>query len=402
MLQPDLLDEAMQRALTLAKRSPAGDPNPQVGCVMLDPEGRIVAEGWHQGAGTPHAETDALSRVPSAWKDRAKDLTAVVTLEPCNHTGRTGPCSVALAESGIGSVVYGLRDPGTVSGGGAAHLIEAGIEVLGGVRQAEVEAFLAPWFADRAAGTHRAEAESPLAAIRERVATIPPTTSSRPRPRRPRIIVKWAQTLDGRAAAANGTSRWITGPEARADVHKRRAEADAILTGTGTVYADNPALTARDTAGELLVPAAEQPIPVVLGERPIPQHAKIRRHPALAEHELDAPLHLPGRDLEAELSTLARYRIYSVFVEAGPRLINTLLAQGLVDEMLIYIAPALLGGPKASTGNLGITDIADIKRLQVTETVPLGPDLLIRAEWYRGKTFPGPIAGTIRMPKEAS
>ena len=400
MLQPDILDDAMQRALVLAKRSPAGDPNPQVGCVILDPEGRIVAEGWHRGAGTAHAETDALDRVPSSWRERASELTAVVTLEPCNHTGRTGPCSEALLSFGIRAVVYGLRDSGAISAGGAARLIEAGIEVLGGVRSDEVEQFLSPWFDAQKAGTHREEVRSPLAAIRERVSTIPPASSSRPRPRRPRIIVKWAQTLDGRAAAANGTSKWITGPEARADVHHRRAEADAILTGTGTVFADNPTLTARAPSGDLLVPAAEQPIPVVLGQRPIPEHAKIREHPALAEHGLDEPLQLPGNDLETELSTLARYRIYSVFVEAGPRLINTLLSQDLVDEMLIYIAPALLGGPKVSIGHLGIADIADIRRLQVTETVPLGPDLLLRAEWYRGKTFPGPIADTISLPQE--
>src|SRR5690606_15295579 len=203
------------------------------------------------------------------WQERARELTAVVTLEPCNHTGRTGPCAVALARFGIGAVVYGLQDPGPVSAGGAAALLEHGIEVLGGVRADEVRAFLAPWFEARSGGSHGETERSPLAVVRERAQAIP-TGSSRPRPRRPRIIAKWAQTLDGRAAAANGTSRWITGPEARADVHRRRAEADAILTGTGTVLADNPSLTARDGRGKLLVPAAEQPIPVVLGARPIP------------------------------------------------------------------------------------------------------------------------------------
>ncbi|QIM17303.1 hypothetical protein G7067_03685 [Leucobacter insecticola] len=137
----------MRRALVIARRGPAGDINPQVGCVVLDPEGRIVSEGWHRGAGTPHAEVDALSRVPEEWRRRSRELTAVVTLEPCNHTGRTGPCAVALSEFGIGTVVYALSDPGDASSGGAATLRAAGVEVIAGVLPGEARAVIGPWLA---------------------------------------------------------------------------------------------------------------------------------------------------------------------------------------------------------------------------------------------------------------
>lgn len=407
----------MRRALSLARRGPEEDPNPQVGCVICDPEGRIVAEGWHRGAGTVHAEVDALAHLPEAWRERAADLTVVVTLEPCNHTGRTGPCARALAGLRIGSVVYAVDDAGDDSAGGAESLRAAGIPVLGGTLADEARRELAPWrtsdrdedapLRDRVDAPHTAGART--AGHHDHSAAPPerrPSASGpqRARPRRPRIIAKWAQTLDGRAAAENGTSQWITGPEARADVHRRRAEADAILTGTGTVLADDPALTARTPEGGLLVPADEQPIPVVLGNRTLPDAARIRQHPALAAHGLDEPLVVAGDDLEAELSALARYRIYSVFVEAGPRLINSLIAGGLVDELLVYVAPALLGGPKVSIGDLGISDIAEIRRLDVSETVPLGPDLLLKASWHRGSTFPEPIARTFPAtahPREA-
>lgn len=360
------LESAMHRALALARRSPAGDPNPQVGCVLLAPDGRIVAEGWHRGAGTPHAEVDALAQLPAEWRGRGAELTAVVTLEPCNHTGRTGPCAGALAAAGVGAVAYALSDPGAVAGGGAETLRAAGVEVTGGVLTAEARALLAPWLA-------RQEAEAAPAAA----PASPP--SSHPRPR---VIAKWAQTLDGRAAAADGTSQWITGPAARADVHRRRAAADAILIGTGTLIADDPALTARAEPGagpasELLVPAEHQPVPVVVGHRPIPAGARVLAHPALAPRGLTAPIRVSGDDLAADLQTLAERGIGSVFVEGGPAIVSALLAAGLVDELLVYVAPALLGGPKLAIGDLGITTIADIRRLTITDSDRLGDDLLL-------------------------
>ncbi|GMA94340.1 hypothetical protein GCM10025881_11640 [Pseudolysinimonas kribbensis] len=232
---------AMRRALELAELGPLTGGNPRVGCVLLDADGRTVAEGWHRGAGTPHAEIDALAKVGGD----ARGLTAVVTLEPCNHWGRTGPCSIALIGAGISRVVYGVTDPGSHSAGGGARLREAGVEVVGGVRAAEVEELLECWLASERRG-------------------------------RPWVTVKWASTLDGRAAAADGTSRWITGTAARQRVHEERASNDAILVGTGTVLADDPSLTARGDAGELL---SHQPVPVVVGRRPIPDDAALRRHP---------------------------------------------------------------------------------------------------------------------------
>ena len=207
---------AMRRALDLAARGPVG-VNPQVGAVLLAADGTTLAEGWHRGAGTAHAEVDALSHLPAG---AARGATAVVTLEPCNHTGRTGPCAVALIEAGVARVVYALDDPVAVSHGGAETLRAAGVEVEAGVEADAALTLIDPWVTAARLG-------------------------------RPHVTVKWAQSLDGRAAADDGTSQWITGAAARADVHRRRAEADAIVVGTGTVLADDPALTARGPEGPL-------------------------------------------------------------------------------------------------------------------------------------------------------
>ncbi len=361
MLGDELLSSAMRRTLALAGRGPAGDLNPRVGCVLLDPEGRIVAEGWHRGSGTAHAEVDALAHLPAEWRDRGAELTAVVSLEPCNHTGRTGPCARALIDAGIGAVAYGLDDPGDASAGGAATLRAAGVAVRGGLLAGEVRASVEDWLAAQQHAELRAEGTSGIVAVR-----------------RPRVIAKWAQTLDGRAAAADGSSQWITGPAARADVHRRRAEADAILVGTGTLLADDPSLTARDAAGELLVPADSQPVPVVLGHRPIPVGARIDAHPALAARGIDAPIRLDGEHLAEDLASLSEHGIGSVFVEGGPTIVSALLAAGLVDELLVYVAPALLGGPRHAIGDLGVSNMAGILRLATVERIALGPDLLIR------------------------
>ncbi len=360
MLEQSLIEAGMHRALAIAVRGPEPDENPRVGCVLLDSAGRIVSEGWHRGAGTPHAEIDALSRVPAEWQERRSELTAVVTLEPCNHTGRTGPCAVALIDAGIGAVVYALGDPGNASSGGATTLRDAGVPVRGGVLATQARALLSGWLTRHAPSTPHTPGSAPLAP-------------------RPRVTVKWAQTLDGRAAAADGSSQWITGPDARADVHQRRAAADAILVGTGTLLADDPALTARAPGGELLVAAARQPLPVVVGHRGIPAGARVNTHPALAAHGLAAPLQLAGDDLVADLADLAARGIRSVFVEGGPTVASALIAAGLVDEVLVYVAPALLGGPRLALTDLGIADMSGIARLTVTHTAQLGSDLLIQA-----------------------
>lgn len=370
MLERELLDDAMRRALALAHRSPADNPNPQVGCVLLDPDGRIVAEGWHRGAGTPHAEVDALAHLPAEWQQRTRELTAVVTLEPCNHSGRTGPCATALATAGIGAVVYSATDPGAEAGGGAQTLRSAGVAVLGGVHEEAGRALIAPWLACTAHSPAPAPAPTPAPAAARTAAAPTPGL---------RVTVKWAQTLDGRAAAADGTSQWITGPEARADVHRRRAAADAILVGTGTLFADDPTLTARDARGDLLVPAAEQPIPVVLGWREIPAQARVRRHPALTAHGLTAPIHYTGEDLAAHFADLAARGVKRLFIEGGPSVASAVLAAGLADEVLVYIAPALLGGPRLAIHDLDITSMSGITRLELTELTRLGDDVLLTA-----------------------
>lgn len=326
-------DAPMRRALELATRGPLVGGNPQVGCVLLDAEGRIVAEGWHRGAGTPHAEIDALSLVTDA-----AGLTAVVTLEPCNHTGRTGPCTEALIAAGIGKVVFAVPDPGAASGHGAQRLAEAGIPVVHDVLRDEAETLLRPW----------------LEAMRRG---------------RPWTVVKWASTLDGRAAAADGSSQWITGAAARQKVHEQRAQSDAILVGTGTVLADDPSLTARGDGGELM-PA--QPLPVVVGERGIPASAKLREHPR-------GVLETGTRDLAVVFEELHDRGIRRVFVEGGPTLASAVIAAGYADEYAIYLAPALLGGPTFAIGDLGIPSMDAIRRLRIDTVEQLGDDLYLHA-----------------------
>ncbi|WP_345377487.1 bifunctional diaminohydroxyphosphoribosylaminopyrimidine deaminase/5-amino-6-(5-phosphoribosylamino)uracil reductase RibD [Frondihabitans cladoniiphilus] len=325
----------MRHALSLAAHGPVTGVNPRVGCVLMDDEGGVVAEGWHRGAGTPHAEIDALSKLaPGA----AHGLTAVVTLEPCNHHGRTGPCSEALIDAGVARVVYSVSDPGEHSSGGGARLRAAGVEVDEGVLRDEVSAFLRRWL------------------LAEEL-------------KRPFVTVKWASSLDGRAAAADGTSKWITGAAARQHVHEQRAAHDAILVGTGTVLADDPSLTARGDAGELL---PFQPLPVVVGSRPVPADAALRRHPR-------GFVETGSRDLAAVLADLYDREIRSVFVEGGPTVASELIRAGLADDFLIYLAPTLLGGPRTALGDLGVGTISDQRPLHIDSITPLGDDLAILA-----------------------
>ncbi|GAA1691778.1 bifunctional diaminohydroxyphosphoribosylaminopyrimidine deaminase/5-amino-6-(5-phosphoribosylamino)uracil reductase RibD [Microcella alkalica] len=325
------VEAAMSRALSLAEHGPAVGDNPQVGCVLLDGDGTIVAEGWHRGAGTAHAEVDALSKVADA-----RGLTAVVTLEPCNHTGRTGPCALALIEAGVSRVIFALDDPSERADGGAERLRAAGIVAERGPLAHEAEELLRPWLTSARLG-------------------------------RPFVTVKWASTLDGRAAAADGTSQWITGAAARQRVHEQRARHDAIAVGTGTVLADDPSLTARGDAGELL---AHQPVPVVFGRTPVSADAALRRHPA-------GLIEVGHRDLATALPELLSRGIRRLYVEGGPTLASAFLRAGLADEVLVYLAPLLLGGPRTALDDLGVTTMAEAHRLSIRSIESLGDDLLV-------------------------
>ncbi|WP_347756161.1 bifunctional diaminohydroxyphosphoribosylaminopyrimidine deaminase/5-amino-6-(5-phosphoribosylamino)uracil reductase RibD [Agrococcus sp. ProA11] len=322
---------AMARARELAVHGPRGI-NPQVGAVILAPDGRTLAEGYHRGAGTAHAEIDALSQLATG---AARGATAVVTLEPCNHTGRTGPCALALLDAGVARVVYAASDPGERSRGGSARLTGAGVDVAR-LDQSEGEALIADWLFVQRTG-------------------------------RPRVTVKWAQSLDGRAAAADGSSRWITGPEARAHVHRERSAHDAIAVGTGTVLADDPRLTAR-VEGEADAP---QPIPVVFGDRAIPATAALRQNPR--------GVRTAGHDLERELRALAADGIQTLYVEGGPTLASAFIRAGLADRLTVYLAPTLLGGPRTALDDLGVGTIDEQRRLTVSRLEQLGRDLLVEA-----------------------
>lgn len=325
----------MRRALELAESGPARGINPRVGCVILDPDGRVLSEGWHRGAGTAHAECDALSRLTP---EQARGCTVVVTLEPCNHTGLTGPCSQLLIDAEVGLVVYAVADPGQLSRGGARRLESAGIPTVAGVLAGEVTAFLYDWLTAARLG-------------------------------RPFVTLKWASSLDGRIAAADGTSRWITGSKARQRVHEQREASDAIAVGIGTVLADDPSLTARDEAGCLL---PEQPIPVVFGSRAIPEDAAVLRHP-------QRPLVFADHDLTAALAQLRQRGIRRLFVEGGPTLASAFVRAGLVDEYLIYLAPMLLGGGRSALDDVGVTTLGERQELRLVSLRQLGQDLLVVA-----------------------
>jgi diaminohydroxyphosphoribosylaminopyrimidine deaminase/5-amino-6-(5-phosphoribosylamino)uracil reductase len=325
--------EAMERALALAALGLGTvAPNPVVGCVVLDSGGEIVGEGWHQRAGEPHAEALALREAGS----RAVGGTAVVTLEPCAHTGRTGPCVEALIEAGITRVVYAVDDPSPEADGGAERLNAAGLDVEGGVLSAQAAHVNRAW----------------LTSVRKG---------------RPFVTLKLATSLDGQVAAADGSSRWITGPKSRADAHRLRALSDAVLVGTGTVLADDPALTVRDVEGDL---AGRTPLRVVLGRTAIPAGARVADDSA-------PTLHLPTHDLSEAMTTVHEAGVRSVLVEGGPTIAGALLKAGLVDEVVAYIAPVLIGDGKNALAGLTLATIADALRLQEVQVSVLGDDVRI-------------------------
>lgn len=328
-------ERAMRRALELAATPgvPLG-PNPRVGCVLLGPDGTVLAEGFHHGAGTPHAEVEALT----VAGERARGATAVVTLEPCNHTGRTGPCAQALLAAGVVRVVYAQGDANPVAVGGAATLSAGGVDVVGGLLLEEARAVNPAW-------TFAVEHGRPL------------------------VTWKAASTLDGRVAAADGTSRWITSPEARAEVHTLRDEVDAVVVGTGTVLADDPQLTARRGDGGL---RERQPLRVVVGRRDLPLSLRVFDDAA-------ETLVLRTHDPVEVLAALSARDVQHVLLEGGPTLAGAFVRAGLVDRVRWYLAPALLGAGPAALADAGITTIAAALRLQVDDVVQVGPDVRVDA-----------------------
>lgn len=308
--------QAMGLALDKARKGVRG-ANPLVGAVIVDAIGQLLSTGWHRGAGSPHAEADALAKAREAGIN-VRGARMYVTLEPCNHTGRTGPCSIAIAKAGIAEVIYAYADTTEGAAGGATYLRSQGITVRGGVLENEAYALNARWFA---AATGK----------------------------RPFVTAKIASSLDGYIAATDGTSQWITGEEARSDGHTLRARADAIMVGTGTVQADNPQLTARTGTGQL---AEHQPLRVVVGESALLEGS----HLARAVDQGNA-LHYRTRDLTSVLTDLHGRGVRHLMVEGGPALITALIRTNLVDELYWYRAPLLLGAGKPALGYLGITSL---------------------------------------------
>lgn len=352
---------AMRRAVALAARGLGStSPNPVVGCVVLDADGQLAGAGFHQRAGGPHAEVHALREAG----ERARGGTAYVTLEPCNHTGRTGPCAQALVAAGIARVVYAVADPNPQATGGAGTLRAAGVQVEQGLLADEAQAGNAAWLTSVRLG-------------------------------RPYVRWKYAATLDGRIAAADSTSRWITSAEARADVHRLRAEADAVIVGSGTMRADDPHLAVRGTED---TDGVNQPLRVVVdtnaaavkpGARVLDDAAPTLIAVAedadaahLAEAGADVvrlPRAATGLDIHALLAALHTRGVRSVLLEGGPTLAGAFVAAGVVDTVTGYLAPVLLGAGPAALADAGITTITEALRLDVTETVRVGPDLRITA-----------------------
>ncbi|MBI5612056.1 MAG: bifunctional diaminohydroxyphosphoribosylaminopyrimidine deaminase/5-amino-6-(5-phosphoribosylamino)uracil reductase RibD [Gammaproteobacteria bacterium] len=352
----------MARALRLAgKGLHTTDPNPRVGCVVVK-NGEIVGEGWHERAGEPHAEVLAL-RVAGA---RARGATVYVTLEPCCHHGRTPPCSRALIEAGVARVVTAMQDPNPrVAGQGAQHLSDAGIAIEIGLMEAAARA-LNPGFVQRM------------------------------QTGRPYVRVKLAASLDGRTALASGESKWITGAAARHDVQRWRARSSAILTGIGTILADDPSLTVRD-----FDVSGRQPLRVVADSRlRLPATAKLLTAPgatlvatASADADCAAALIAAGAelvrlcgtdgrvDLAALLAHLARREVNELLVEAGASLSGALLDAGLMDELIVYLAPHVLGaGARAMFDTPVLAAMAERTSLTITDVRAFGPDWRIVAK----------------------
>lgn len=331
MTPPGRIDAAMTLAIQASQRvKGATYPNPPVGAVILDADGQVVGVGGTQPVGGPHAEVAALREAG----ERARGGTAVVTLEPCNHHGRTAPCVDALLNAGVASVVYAVSDPNPVASGGAERLRAGGVAVSEGVSAAQVTAGpLREWL-------------------------------HRQRTGRPHVTWKFATSIDGRSAAADGSSQWITSDLARADVHWRRAAADAIVVGTGTVLVDDPTLTARP--GGVL--SEYQPLRVVVGMREISPEANVLNDDSRTTV-------LRTRDPREVIRALADRT--DILLEGGPTLAGAFLQAGLVDRILAYIAPILLGGPITAVDDVGVPSIARALRWRYDAVQRIGNDLLL-------------------------
>ncbi|WP_434442670.1 bifunctional diaminohydroxyphosphoribosylaminopyrimidine deaminase/5-amino-6-(5-phosphoribosylamino)uracil reductase RibD [Lentzea sp. E54] len=326
-------EDAMALAIAESERvRGTTSPNPPVGCVVLDESGKAVGFGATQPPGGPHAEVMALKEAGT----KAQGGTAVVTLEPCSHYGRTPPCTEALIEAGIKHVIHAVSDPDPRAAGGAKVLEEAGLTVESGLMHQEVS-------------------RGPLRAWLHYART-----------GRPHVTWKYAASLDGRIAAADGTSQWISSATSRKEVHDLRAKLDAIIVGSGTVRKDDPALTARDADG---MPLPRQPLPVVVGRGDLPEGAKLQ-HTAL---------HLRTHDPDDVLSALAGQGKVDVLLEGGPTLAGVFWRAGRIDRVLAYIAPALLGNGPAAVLDAGVSTITDAVRLTVEDVTMSGPDLRISA-----------------------
>jgi diaminohydroxyphosphoribosylaminopyrimidine deaminase/5-amino-6-(5-phosphoribosylamino)uracil reductase len=355
--------EFMARALYLARKGLyTTDPNPRVGCVLVK-DGRIIGEGWHKKAGLAHAEVEAIN---NAAEDTT-GATAYVTLEPCSHHGRTPPCCETLVKAGIKRVVAAMQDPNPkVAGNGFAHLKAAGVAVSIGILEEDTRVLNRGFIMRMTEG-------------------------------RPFVRSKLAMSLDGRTAMASGESQWITSPEARADVHKLRAESSAILTGINTVLADDPSLTAR------LDQEVVQPVRVVLDSNlQMPVNARMLTLPGRTLILICTPVrseqveeriqklkdtgaeiyHLPekqGRvDLAEAMKFLAEQEINEVLVEAGALLNGALLNENLVDKWIIYIASKILGDQGRGLFNLpGLDKLSDSKEMKFKDIRQVGKDLKI-------------------------
>ena len=352
----------MARALQLAALGiNTTTPNPRVGCVLVR-DGTIIGEGWHEKAGEPHAEINALRKVDAG---RTAGCTAYVTLEPCSHHGRTPPCAEALISAGIARVVAAMQDPNPlVSGRGLTMLDATGIAVTSGLLEAEARELNIGFVSRMTRG-------------------------------RPWLRLKIAASLDGKTALANGCSQWITGPEARRDGHAWRARSCAMLTGIGTVKDDNPRLTVRD------IPTTRQPLRIVVDSRldispdaailegghcliacAIDNPAKATQLAALGAKVVMLPNAQGKVDLPALLHYLGQRGINEVMAEAGTKLNGSLLREGCVDELLIYQAPVLLGDRARGMADLGeLTELAGARRLTITDRRMLGQDQRIIARF---------------------
>jgi diaminohydroxyphosphoribosylaminopyrimidine deaminase/5-amino-6-(5-phosphoribosylamino)uracil reductase len=325
-------DAAMRLAVEQAELvKGATYPNPPVGAVIMDRDGEIAGVGATEPTGGPHAEAVALRRAGA----RAAGGTAIVTLEPCNHHGRTPPCVDALVAAGISTVVYAVNDPNAEAAGGAARLSASGVKVVAGVLADDVAGgTLREWLYKQRTGT-------------------------------PHVTWKFATSIDGRSAAADGSSQWITSESARADVHRRRAACDAIVVGTGTVFIDDPKLTARLPDGTL---ADRQPLRVVVGEREISPDANVL-------NDDTRTMVIRTRDPHEVIKALSDRT--DILIEGGPTLAGAFLRAGAIHRILAYIAPILLGGPITAIDDVGVLSIAHAQRWQFDGIEPIGPDILL-------------------------